>query len=573
MRQALELSTTTQPASREPRRPLARHAAAGGEERDVEALDRVVGAARAPRAARRRTATVLPGGALGGERHDLARAKRRSRITSSIVEPTAPVAPTTATARARSSRASPSSRSTSSSPELERVVQRPHGVGHALGGDHAGDLDRRGGDHLDVDLLSRRGSRTPSPRRRGGCACPRPRPRPCPSRSFVITASRPSSPVSASSERRAMSRSDFGTVKEISALRSVDTGSFWTIMSTFTSASASAPKMRAGDTGPVRHARERDAGVLGRMRHGCDERSFHGLVLAENEGTGAVAEARPHVDAHAVVARVLDRAQLQHLRAGGRHLEHLLERQHRAACGRPARSAGRPRRRRRRRCRSRTRPRPAPPRARPPSCPSRPGRASSRRGRSRRPGSPPPARSLPSSSPARMRSARTSRIRAFVCDVSVTIPACEPDSEIASRAQVVERHRAQRARDALAGREQHVHLARVRLGRDLVRHLDQLVGGGAARRQHGHDGAARPRRARTMRLAAPIRRSASATEVPPNFITTMPLELMAAQDRTEPRAPPRYCGKPETAPAARRAGCRRAPSAPRSRCRCRSRCL
>ena len=30
-----------------------------------------------------------------------------------------------------------------------------------------------------------------------------------------------------------------------------------------------------------------------------------------------------------------------------------------------------------------------------------------------------------------MRSARTSRIRAFVCDVSVTMPACEPVSEIA----------------------------------------------------------------------------------------------------------------------------------------------
>ena len=30
-----------------------------------------------------------------------------------------------------------------------------------------------------------------------------------------------------------------------------------------------------------------------------------------------------------------------------------------------------------------------------------------------------------------MRSARTSRIRAFVCEESVTIPACEPVSEIA----------------------------------------------------------------------------------------------------------------------------------------------
>ena len=36
-----------------------------------------------------------------------------------------------------------------------------------------------------------------------------------------------------------------------------------------------------------------------------------------------------------------------------------------------------------------------------------------------------------SSSAARMRSARTSRMRAFVCEVSVTIPAWEPVSEIA----------------------------------------------------------------------------------------------------------------------------------------------
>jgi hypothetical protein len=34
------------------------------------------------------------------------------------------------------------------------------------------------------------------------------------------------------------------------------------------------------------------------------------------------------VDAHTVVARVLDRAQLQHARARGGHLEHLLERDH-----------------------------------------------------------------------------------------------------------------------------------------------------------------------------------------------------------------------------------------------------
>jgi hypothetical protein len=39
---------------------------------------------------------------------------------------------------------------------------------------------------------------------------------------------------------------------------------------------------------------------------------------------------------------------------------------------------------------------------------------------------------LPASSAARMRSALTSTIFAFVCEVSVTMPACEPVSEMAS---------------------------------------------------------------------------------------------------------------------------------------------
>jgi hypothetical protein len=44
-----------------------------------------------------------------------------------------------------------------------------------------------------------------------------------------------------------------------------------------------------------------------------------------------------------------------------------------------------------------------------------------------------PATSTMRSSPSasRMRSARTSRIRALVCEESVTIPACDPVSEIA----------------------------------------------------------------------------------------------------------------------------------------------
>ncbi len=53
-------------------------------------------------------------------------------------------------------------------------------------------------------------------------------------------------------------------------------------------------------------------------------------------------------------------------------------------------------------------------------------------------------------------------------------------------AEVVDRHRAQRAGDALARGEQHVHLARVGRSRDLLGHRDQLVGRLAACGQHRH---------------------------------------------------------------------------------------
>ena len=60
---------------------------------------------------------------------------------------------------------------------------------------------------------------------------------------------------------------------------------------------------------------------------------FHRLVFSEDKGTWAGIEARSAVDPDAVVARVLDRAQLQHLRARGRHLEHLLEAHERQLAG------------------------------------------------------------------------------------------------------------------------------------------------------------------------------------------------------------------------------------------------
>ena len=58
-------------------------------------------------------------------------------------------------------------------------------------------------------------------------------------------------------------------------------------------------------------------------------------------------------------------------------------------------------------------------------------------------------------------------MRALPWLVSVTIPACEPVNETALAAEVVDRHRDERDRDPLAGGQQHVVLARMRVGRDL----------------------------------------------------------------------------------------------------------
>ena len=96
-----------------------------------------------------------------------------------------------------------------------------------------------------------------------------------------------------------------------------------------------------GDARLVGDAEQRDPRLGGRVGDGGDERVFHRFLLGDDNGTGSVLEARTAVDAHAVVARVLDRAQLQHAGARGRHLEHLLEGHDRQLARAAARSAGR----------------------------------------------------------------------------------------------------------------------------------------------------------------------------------------------------------------------------------------
>src|SRR5207248_2224739 len=75
--------------------------------------------------------------------------KRRSRITPSMVEPTAPVAPTTATRMSGHHRPIGYARVLrlyAAVAQVECAVQLTHGRRHVLLADHAGDLDGRGRD-------------------------------------------------------------------------------------------------------------------------------------------------------------------------------------------------------------------------------------------------------------------------------------------------------------------------------------------------------------------------------------------------------------------------------------------
>ena len=102
-----------------------------------------------------------------------------------------------------------------------------------------------------------------------------------------------------------------------------------------------------------------------------------------------------------------------------------------------------------------------------------------------------------------MRCARTSTIFAFVCVVSVTIPACEPVSEIASwpRSSIAISASAHEMRSPT---EISMSIARG-FGRSEIwcASVDELVGRVAHRREHGDDAAALLLRATTIRARPP----------------------------------------------------------------------
>ena len=261
-------------------------------------------------------------------------------------------------------------------------------------------------------------------------------------------------------------------------------------MSTFTSASASALKIRAAMPGrsgtPVSVTRA----SVGGMGHACHEGSFHRLFFAERRGYRSP---RRSSAARGCARRSCGRTRPSEAAARSRPRppSRASPRTTRpAACARRGRSAGRPRRRRRRRCRSR-RPR-APSAAASATAvvsePPRPSVVTFARGRD--------SLEARDQHDVALVERRADAVGAHVEDARLRVRGVGDDAGLRARerdrlaAEVVDRHRAERARDALAGREQHVHLARLRLGRDLARHLHELVGGRAARRQHGDDAVA-----------------------------------------------------------------------------------
>ena len=126
-----------------------------------------------------------------------------------------------------------------------------------------------------------------------------------------------------------------------------------------------------------------------------------------------------------------------------------------------------------------------------------------------------------SSSAVRIRSARTSMIRALVCEESVTIPACDPVSEIARwpRSLIAIAHSAQDSRSPM---ESSMSISRGSGRGEISRAASSSRSVVLPRAESTATTGVPCSRAATIRLAARLSSSVPATEVPPNFITTMP---------------------------------------------------
>ena len=190
------------------------------------------------------------------------------------------------------------------------------------------------------------------------------------------------------------------------------------------------------------------------------------------------------MELHIVTTRDLDRAGSHHARAGRRHLQHLLERDHVELAGAGTRR-GSAVKMPRRRCRSR---RVGAERGRERDCGRVRAAAPQRRDVvvGRDPWNPRRGRSGPRREPRG--SAARGRRRSSPCRGRVRDdPGLRPGQRDRLVAEVVDGHRAERARDPLADRDQHVELARVGPIRDPAREVEQLVGRVPHRREDADD--------------------------------------------------------------------------------------
>ena len=270
------------------------------------------------------------------------------------------------------------------------------------------------------------------------------------------------------------------------------------IVSTLTCADADDVEDQRRDAGAVGDVGQREHHVVLAVGHGRHDWLLHRSSFL-NPGALLVRERGAGMNTNTVIARELDRAQHQDLRAGGRHLEHLLVRDRRQLArvrhdarvgGEHARDVGvdlaggaeRGRERDRRRVRA---------------------AAAERRDLHRVARE---ALEAGDEDDLVLVEGVPDPVAADLADLGLHVRRIGEDAGLRARqrdrllAEVVNRHRDERARDPLAGREQHVELADVRRRRHLVGEVDQAVG----RLAHRRDGADDPK-APLLRVDEPPR--------------------------------------------------------------------
>src|SRR5918994_1953855 len=259
--------------------------------------------------------------------------------TSSTTRPTAPVTPTTArVGRPPTVRSCPwSVTSAAGSPvddglSLERV--QPEGsvdgadriVQQVVAGDDR-DADLRGGDHLDVDTGLRQGLEE---RGRDPRVGPHPGTDERELADLVVVLDRREAHVTLDALERRHGGGAVGLGQGEGDVGETGLGRRHVLDDHVEVDLSQAHRLEdlGGHAGPVRNTDDGDLGLAAVVRHSGDDRLFHEVSLRSglvgDDRALLLGERRPDVDGDAEAAGVLDAAQVEHLRAARRELEHLL---------------------------------------------------------------------------------------------------------------------------------------------------------------------------------------------------------------------------------------------------------